>query len=466
MNPRESASILAGGTAAAMKATGGHLVPYPHQGLLFGQLGRVMAGEIDRLMICMPPRHGKSLSVSGAVATWLVVDQRMQFGLATYGRDLSKDLSRQIRRFYTSLGGEHAEVAEVTRWDTARGGGMWAQGTGGAILGRGGDVLVGDDILRGADAMSATERERAWDWYTGTFRNRLAPEGSIILIGTRWHDDDILGRVLALEEQVTEFEREGWVVLLVDMEYDPETLAELRRKLPDNEIIGLEREIGERLTRYSEAEIDRDKATAGSYYWSALYQQRPVARTGAMFSRHHFGVVDAVPDAELMVRAWDLAVTKGAKADQTVGALMAMTGADDRRSWCVLDVEHGRWTPAERLEVVVGTALRDGPLVTQLFEEERGGAGKAVTHQLIRAVAPCPGEAIRPTGEKQVRAEPLAAQVEGGNVTLLRGPWNKPFLDELSSFPRGRHDDFTDATAHAFNWLASQDAPSSWLDML
>jgi len=153
----------------------------------------------------------------------------------------------------------------------------------------------------------------------------------------------------------------------------------------------------------------------------------------------------------IQVRAWDLAATVNDNSDYTAGVLMARVKDG---TFYVLDVVHGRWTPHERDKRIMEAARRDGKLTRIVVEEEGGSAGKSQAQYLIRMLAGFDVRAIRPTGSKDVRAVPLSAQVEAGNVRLFRAPWNIPFLNELESFPEGLHDDLVDASAMAFNELA------------
>ena len=186
-----------------------------------------------------------------------------------------------------------------------------------------------------------------------------------------------------------------------------------------------------------------------------------------MFRENDFRIVDKPPEDEhiRLVRAWDFAASEKATADRTAGVLVAQSGQGSERHWTILDVASGRWSPAVTRKTLKATAEADGPTVTQLFEQEPGGSGKILCQELITAIAPLPGDTVTPTGSKVVRATGFAAQVEAGNVSLLRGPWNRKFLDELKTFPVGRRKDQTDASVHGFNWLASHEPDYSWADL-
>jgi predicted phage terminase large subunit-like protein len=200
--------------------------------------------------------------------------------------------------------------------------------------------------------------------------------------------------------------------------------------------------------------------TLAKQYTSALAAQELGGEfcdaPGAMFARHWFRIVDAVMVANRRkVRCWDLAASdpkKGEDPDWTVGVLMGVT---DDKGYAVLDVRRTRGTPAAVEALIKHTAEADGKEVTIWMEQEPGAAGVTVVDHYRREVLPgWRFMAERPTGEKAVRAQPLAAMAEGGGVMLVRAPWNKDFLDEFEVFPAGSHDDQVDATSAAFNKIA------------
>jgi len=457
-----AASLLMGGAAVVFGARGETLTAYSHTRLIFQQLGRVMSGEIDRLMIFMPPRHGKSSMVTAAIATWLWYEPSLEMGMATFSQNLSSDLSLLVRGGYRALDGNIGVIDTVNRWKTAEGGGLWAVGVGGTAQGRGGDCLVLDDAQKQDDVHSDLKRERAWDWYRGVFRNRLHPGGKMILIGTRFHEDDIFGRILEIERESDSPER--WTVLLIDMEYEPETLRELREEIPSVEVVGLdEREEGERLTMYSDDEISRTKSSSGSWVWSSVYQQRPTPHGGLMLKTEWFQYLPGLPGRiTRRVRAWDLAGSTKGTADRTAGVLLAEFLNDyGGTQWIVLDIQAGRWSPKERRERIMAAANEDGAEI--VIEQEYGRAGEDITGQLIADCAPHVATAIKPTGAKPVRAQGISAQAEAKNIFLLSGaPWVTKFLDEVKLFPVGTHDDRVDALAHAFNWIAANQPDAPW----
>lgn len=195
--------------------------------------------------------------------------------------------------------------------------------------------------------------------------------------------------------------------------------------------------------------------TVRGQYTSSLASQELegefVDPDGGLFQRAWFRTVEAAPTGfgTVSCRHWDLAATEG-DGDYTVG--VKIVRATDG-TFCIVDVVRGQWSPSKRDTVILETARRDGPAVNVGIEEEPGSAGKHQSEHLIRLLAGFSVKAVRPSGPKEVRARPLAAQMEAGNVTLLRSPWNGALVDEFCSFPGGAHDDQVDAAAGAFNAL-------------
>ena len=442
-----------------------------HHELLIEQLARVIVGEINRLIIMMPPRHGKTFNVCNAMATWLLHEPSLKIAATAYGGDLAEKVSVDTQRFYQNFAGQMGKLDRLSLWNTKAGGRFRAVSVGGQITGKGDNVLLLDDPMKGTEqADSARNREKSWDWYSSDFRSRLdTSDGRIICIGTRWHEDDVIGRILNLEASFQNADdpgREGWVVVLVDMEFDPEYVLELQAKLPHNELVYLPRARGERLKQFSDKSISQSKATHGPRAWACTHQQRPVPRAGLMFDAEQIKTIKALP-AEIQpaasVRAWDLARSTSPSADRTVGTLMHMYDIDGRSYWVIEHVHAGRWNPTDRHTEITATAERDGPEVFVLIEQ---ATSKERTQALLSAVAPSPCDFIKPVGDKAQRAEGFSAQVGAGNVKIVYGGWNHDFREEIRSFPAVGHDDFVDSAVHAFNWLALRQPESTWEDLL
>jgi predicted phage terminase large subunit-like protein len=391
---------------------------------------------IRRLMVMMPPRHGKSELCSKYVPSWFLgvfPDRRVILTsyeatfAATWGRKSRNLLEEHSHRFRVQVA---SSPSAADAWDIAgHQGGMMTAGMGGAITGKGAHLLIIDDPVKNAEeANSETIREKHWDWYTSTAYTRLEPDAAQIIVQTRWHEDDLCGRILAAAADGGE----PWRVLklpalgndgaaLWPERFDADKLASIRRAI-------------------------------GEYYFSALYQQEPTPREGSMFMVSKLEIVDEPPSGLKMVRAWDMAATKD-DGDFTAGVKM---GAAGDGLYYVLDVTRGQWSTDERDSMIRLTASIDGRPVRILLPEDPGAAGKSMVAHQVRMLAGYTVRSERVTGDKITRADPFSSQVNAGNVRLVRGPWNRAFIEELRTFPRGKHDDQVDAAADAFSDVAAK----------
>ncbi len=401
------------------------------------QIDRVSRGEIDRLILTVPPRHGKSSMVTVRYPAWLLErDPTRRVIVGCYNQTLAEKFSRQTRRIARERIALNDERTAVNDWETAAGGGLRAVGVGAGITGVGGDCIIIDDPTKSrAEANSLAYRDRVWDWYTDDLYTRLEPGGKLIVIATRWHEDDLIGRLLTSEDA------DAWQVVNLP------ALAE------EGDPLG--RQAGQALCpeRYDEAALGRIKAVLGNSFY-ALYQQRPTAPEGDFFRRSWFEIVPAAPADCVWVRWWDKAGSADASADYTAGVLVGRSSAG---LYYVADVVRGQWTAMERERVIRQTAEIDqhkyGP-VTYWHEQEPGSGGKDSAAATTRTLAGFAVHSETSTGDKRVRAEPLAAQAEAGNVKIVRGAWNAGYLSELTSFPQGGNDDQVDGSSGAFNKLA------------
>ena len=169
-------------------------------------------------------------------------------------------------------------------------------------------------------------------------------------------------------------------------------------------------------------DVRRMKGTLGSRGWTALYQGWPVPKGGLMFDRNDFRIVNAAPASKNVVRSWDLAASDGPKADRTAGVKMAQVGHGDDRRWYILDIVKGRMRPQERNQIIKDTATLDGPTVMQLFEEERGSAGKSVSVQLISMIAPDAGEGEEADRREGCAGAGVGSASRGGAMSTSSGP--------------------------------------------
>jgi predicted phage terminase large subunit-like protein len=409
-------------------------------------LERVANGEIKRLLIQLPPRHSKSELISRLFTAYYLKKNPTHFvGINSYSAELAYTLSRAARENYTRCGGVvKDDVSAVKHWETPEGGGTWAAGVGGSITGKGFHLgIIDDPIKNSEEASSEIIREKHKEWYSSTFYTRAEPDAAIIVIQTRWHEDDLTGWLL--EEEQGE-EPENWHIVCLPAVYEEEA------RFPETcEVAQDFRSLGEALCpeRYPEPKLSKIRARIGEYHFGALYQQRPIAKMGLMFDVSRFGIVDAIPTGTKFARGWDKAATPGA-GDWTVGVKL---GKCPDGTFIVTDVERGQWDTAKRDRQIRLTAELDGISVKQYGEQDPGAAGVTDAAAFIKLLSGFSVGVERSSGDKVTRADAFSSQVNAGNVKILRGGWNKIYLDELRAFPMGKNDDQVDGSSLAFNKL-------------
>ncbi|MBU6498271.1 MAG: phage terminase large subunit [Rhodospirillales bacterium] len=391
-------------------------------------------------MVLMPPGSAKSTYASVVFPTWwLHRHPRSSVIAASHTAALATHFGRQVRNLIGEngaalgyrLAGDNRAAA---RFRTSLDGEYFATGLDGPITGRRADlVLIDDPIKSHAEAESAGHRDLVWNWYRSELVSRLKPGGRIALIMTRWHEDDLSGRLLE--------QGDGWHVLrfpALAEAGDPLGRAEGEALWPDWE---------------NEAALARKREIVGTRVWEALYQQRPRTGDGAFFYVARVEIIDSLPEGLPMVRAWDLAATAadaGRDPDWTVGVKLAR---HETGRFIVVDVARMRGGPHEVQQLIQRTAERDGPGVPIGLPQDPGQAGKTQVAWLTGMLDGYAVQASPESGAKLVRAMPVAALVEGGNLALLRGGWNRALLDEMAAFPAGRKDDQVDALARGFSML-------------
>ena len=419
-----------------------------------GMLERVERGEIDRLMLRVPARHGKTELAGKSFPAWcLGRDPSRQFIAASASADLARELGRSIRNTVASDAYRlifpnvslMSDSKAAGKWHTAQGGEWYSVGVGGDVFGRGAHIWLIDDAFgSAADAQSPVMRDRVWQWFNGTVYNRLEPGGAIVIIGHRLHEDDLQGR---LEARM----RSGGDGV------DQWEIVELPAIAEDNDPLG--REAGEALwpERFPLPALRRIQANTFSRDWSALYQQKPVPEQGEFFQPDNMAIKD-LPDVVERVRAWDLAGSRD--GDFTVGVKLGCT-RDNR--YIVEHVQRFRGLPNEVEDRILETARADGQRVKISLPKDPGQAGVYQVLSLTRLLAGFDVVSSPESGDKVTRAKPFAAQVNVGNVCLAGGGWVEAYREELRAFPHGKFDDQIDASSRAFMELTADDELVTYL---
>lgn len=417
---------------------------YRHCDELIDVLQLVADDQLRRVMIFMPPRHSKSETVSRLfTAYYLYRHPERWAAIASYGSDLAYTLSRAARENFVRGGGVlHKAAKAVKHWMTQAGGGLWATGVGGPATGKGFHLGLIDDPIKDAEqAASQTIRAKQQDWYGSVFSTREEPGGAIVILQTRWHEADLSGYLLSLEAD----EPEHWHIVNL-----PAIADDTARDWPATCTVHPDwRQPGEALCpeRYPLERLQKLAKRIGDYFFGALFQQWPRPRDGGMFSAA-VPIVDLVPSGAKRIRYWDKAGAAPGKGDYTVGVLVAHLNGITY----IEDVVRGQWPAAERNAKIVETATLDrdrGP-VTHWIEQPPGLA-KEATDAVIKLLQGFVVYADPVRGDKVSRAEPLASQWQAGNVRIVRGAWNRAYLEELRAFPTGANDDQVDGSSGGYN---------------
>lgn len=401
-------------------------------------------------MVAMPPGSAKSTYGAMLFPAWFLAQRPgLEVIGAAYNSEHAEYLSGRARSFAIEQGAllGYSLLTDSRRlWQTDKRGLYRAAGAGGGITGRRADLIVIDDPFKGRqEAESPGERDTVWNWYRAEVVTRLKPKGRIVIINTRWHEDDLSGRLLVEARNGTGAQ---WRVLNLP------AIAE------EGDQLG--RAPGEPLWPEWEdlPALARKRAEVGEREWAALYQQRPSPLEGTLFKAENIGIVPAAPAGGSIVRAWDLAATEqigGRDPDWTVGLKLMRDPASKR--FFVLDVVRLRGSPNAVEQAIINTASQDGYAVRIGLPQDPGQAGKHQVQYLTSRLAGYRITSSPETGSKETRAMPVASQTEVGNVALVKGDWNRTFLAELTGFPSATHDDQVDALSRAFGMLVQLAPP-------
>jgi predicted phage terminase large subunit-like protein len=411
-----------------------------HHKRIAAALDRVVSGECKRLMIAMPPRHGKSQMGSYLFPAYLMgkkPDSKLIVGSHT--AELAQRFGRMIRNLvederYSEIFPEmklSVDSKAAGRWNTAHGGEAFFIGKGGAMTGRGGDVVVLDDILDEQDAVSDTAMENTWEWYTSGPRQRLQPNGAIIIINTRWKTDDLSGRLLRQQGQL---KSDQWEIL------------EFPAILPSNTPLWPE--------YWNLDELEKVKMSIGLKKWNAQWQQQPTNDDGAVLKREWWRKWkhDEPPSCEYVLQTMDTAYSKKETADFSVIATWGVfyPSADGGPALILLSVQKGRWDFPE-LKRVARSEYQYWQPDNVLIEAK--ATGTPLQQELRKMGIPVtmysPGG--RRTGQDKVsRANAVAPILESGMVWYPEGEeFAQDLVEECAAFPNGTNDDQVDVTVMA-----------------
>ena len=398
-----------------------------HHYVIAKALERVMRGECKRLIICMPPRHGKSELASRRFPSfYLAKNPTKQIIAASYNSDLANDFGREVRNIVASQ--EYQQLFDVTlsadskaanRWHTSEGGMYVAAGVGTAITGRGADILLIDDPFKDRqEADSEITRQRVWDWYTSTAYTRLMPGGAVVVINTRWHDDDLTGRLLAEQENGGDV----WEVL--SMSAIDDTGSPLWKEW------------------YPIERLEQIKGVLPSRDWNSLYQQNPIPDDGDYFKSEWIVEYDELPADLHYYAASDYAVTDGS-GDYTEHGIF---GIDAHSNLYVVDWWYGQTAADEWIDAKCDLIRKYSP---KMWFGESGVIRRSIEPFMIKRMAErsayCVIEWLSSISDKTTRARGIQARASMGKVFFpKRATWKDRVVAQMLRFPAGKHDDAVD----------------------
>lgn len=434
-------------------------VQTPALDLIDAALEKAINTPDSRLIITMPPQEGKSQRVAGVLPVWLLAHNKdMRVVTASYAQPLATRNGRAVRAHVTNNPDLGIQIAPdngaVHEWSiSGHDGGVLSVGVGGGLTGRPADFLIIDDPIKDrVEADSQVYRDRVWDWWTDTASARLAPGAPVVLILTRWHHDDLAGRLIAEEGS-------EWTVLNIPAQCEDEKTDPLGR---------VEGEFMVSARGRTQAQWERRKRTAGSRSWASLYQGRPTPDKGNMFPLDGWAryiaplwldrpdgscyVPDVGRDDDVeIVQSWDFTFKDTKNSDFVVGQVWLRRGVNVY----LLDQVRRQATFSESCQMMLNLTAKWPQAIAKLVEDKANGP--AIMNALraqVGGMIP-----IEPEGSKYARASAITPFVEARNV-LLPDPklvegtsWVVTLTEEARDFPSATHDDTVDGMSQAVHRL-------------
>ncbi len=395
-----------------------------HIELINSNLMDIATGKLKRLIISMPPRHGKSELTTKMFSAWyilnnpnknvIVVGHGSSFAIDRFGRPVRSIVREFAPKFNTEI---ERDSNAANRFSMKQGGSFKAIGKGGDLIGRGADLLIIDDPIKDpSEAFSKRQRDKLWEWFQYTPMTRMEPDGSAIIIMTRWHNDDIVGRILNSENGAE------WKYLSLPA-------------LSDS---------GEALwpQRYSVEQLAKIKSIVGTGVWNAQYQQRPITNENAIFKVDWWQKYNETPQFDYIIQSWDMAVEEKEVNDFYVCTTWGVLKRNDY----LIDVYRKHIDFPKALQAVKDLAEIYKP--NEILIEKKANGSPII--QTLKSETRLPIRPIEPHGSKETRAHAVTARIESGNVFIPeKAPWLNTFILETAEFPRSEHDDIVDSLTQA-----------------
>jgi len=403
-------------------------IAYDYLKLVSVKIAQMVAQGGGKLIVEMPPRHGKSTLISKWVPIWFLdLMPNKRIILATYSASFAAEWGGKAKNEIQNNEEIKINISKdssaSSKWNVAgKTGGMSTAGIGGPLTGKGADLLIIDDPVKNwEEASSETYRKRNKDWMKTTARTRVEPGGVIIVLQTRWHEDDLAGSLQS--------ENKDYEVISIS------ALAE------ENDILG--RKVGAALCpeRYTKKDLEDILKEIGSKFFSALYRQRPSPEEGDIFKRSWWQYYDELPEGTTdWINSWDFAFKDTKNSDYVCGFVMCRKGANIY----IVDRTKEKLSFSKSVKAV-NTMKTKWPKTDRILVEDKAN-GSAILDTLKEHIQGL--IAVEPKGGKEARALAVQPLVEAANVYLPRPEkvfWVGDFIEECSMFPNGKHDDQVDA---------------------
>jgi predicted phage terminase large subunit-like protein len=409
-----------------------------HHRHIADKFNKLAAGEINRLIINMPPRHTKSEFASYLLPAWMVGrDPKLKIIQATHTAELAIRFGRKAKNLidsedYTKIFKTRLQEDSKAagRWETSDGGEYFAAGVGGAITGRGADLLIIDDPHSEQDAMSKTALESAYEWYTSGPRQRLQPGGKIVLVMTRWSTKDLTGMLI---KNQSEAKADQWHVVefpaIMDHGSRPKPVWPEYWKLD---------------------ELEKVQATLPTAKWNAQWMQNPTAEEGAILKREWWRIYDdeEIPQLQHVIQSYDTAFLKKETADYSAITTWGIfyPDEDSGANLILLDAIKGRYEFPELRRLALEQYDYWKP-ETVIIEAK--ASGLPLTYELRQMDIPVVNFSPSKGNDKHARVNAVAPLFESGMIWCPQQKFAEEVVEECASFPYGDHDDLVDSTTQA-----------------
>ena len=434
----------------AAYVTDGAIIPAAHHQIICNALQDVIEGRCNRLIIEAPPGSAKSTYATHLFGAWYIGKKPGNLiVMASHTADLAEEFSGKVRNTVNTAAYRNVfdgvyiskDAKSKQRWTTTKGSEYFAVGVGGAVTGRRADLIVIDDPFKGREAAdSKATRNRVWNWYQADAFTRLKPGGAIIIIATRWHEDDLTGRLLALEAAG---EGDKWRRITFQALCD----------MPEEDPLG--REAGEALwPQWQDVEaLLKIKSNISRREWNSLYQQRPAAMEGNMVQLAWFKRYDRLPadSTPKITISWDSASSDKERSDPSVATVWAKIGYQHY----LLDV----WSKqVEFPDLQLAFRMLANRWNPSAILVENKGTGQTLLQTFGNGMSPWNVIKCEPQllGNKEFRFDLVTPMFEGGQILVPHDdaqPWVVDYIHELMVFPNGQHDDQVDSTSQYLAWV-------------